>query len=40
MNVVVLVPATAPVVVLVTEIVFVNEGEPTTVDREELNGIV
>ena len=39
-NVVVLVLATAPVVVVVVERVFVNEGEPETVVRVELNGIV
>jgi len=38
--VVVLVLATAPVVVVVVERVFVNEGEPETVVRVELNGIV
>ena len=39
-NVVVLVLATEPVVVVVVERVFVNEGEPETVVRVELNGIV
>jgi hypothetical protein len=39
-NVVVLVLAKEPVAVVVVEIVLVNEGEPATVVRIELTGIV